>query len=318
MPDADRVVGIHGGVFAGLSWQCGERFGKDRWFELNRVEDVLLLRQGHIVLVGRVRVSFSDRRADRQIVGKDPGRELAEQFGPLELVDVGVGDRLNGHNPARPGNRIVFTDANREPRTTRVGAANFGQHPPVLRDDEVGTALSVGRVRRIKAPGARQQISRIGNRRDRNDPFDGRQQADPGLLWKALAVMLEIALEAQAVVHFQVRSHTFKVSVSAQAVNTVFQMRVRRIDADAKLFIGKETATDVECRAVLSEQVAGHSEGRYIVVGCALGDFVDDAGRTGNAEHQCVGPFQRFDALLVLVGGRNHAGDRQPSIETIV
>ncbi len=251
-------------------------------------------------------------------MGHGPSREFAEQFDPLERVGVIVTDRLNRYDPARAGERVVFTDADGKPRTIRTGASRFGEQFPVLSDDEVGTPLIVCRLRRIKGPGARQQIPRIRDGRDRNDPFDGGQQADPGLLGNTLAVMLEIALDAQAVGHSPVRSHAGKVSVSAHVTNTVFQMCVGHIDAQSSLFFGQEAATEIDGRAKLPKRVAGYSEGRDIEVARPLGHLVDDAGRTGNAEHQCVGAFERLDALLVFVGGGNDAGDRQSTIQTVV
>ena len=72
-----------------------------------------------------------------------------------------------------------------------------------------------------------------------------------------LAVMLQIALEAQSVVHSPVGSHAFEVSVSAHMTNTVFQMRIRCVDAEANLFFRAKSSTEIERRAVLPECVAG-------------------------------------------------------------
>src|SRR6202030_2531759 len=97
----------------------------------------------------------------------------------------------------------------------------------------------------IDAPGSRQKISGVRDRSDRNDAVDRRRQADTGLLRDMLAVMLQVALEAQPVVHSPVGSHAFEVSVSAHIADTVFQMRIRRVDAQANLFFRAKSPTEI-------------------------------------------------------------------------
>ena len=58
--------------------------------------------------------------------------------------------------------------------------------------------------------------------------------------------------------------------------------------------------------------------GGDVTIGGPLGDQIDNAGGTGDPEHQRVGAFQGLESFLVFSWNRHHTGDRQAAVQTVI
>src|SRR5207244_4271065 len=161
------------------------------------------------------------------------------------------------------------------------------------------------------------EVARIRDRRDGDLSVDGVEQADPCLFGDVLAVVLEIALESEAIGPV-VEAGAGELAVAAEPVHAVLESRRRAVEAQAQLPFVTVAPADIERATELAKVADRAAEAGDVVLAGALRDHVDDARRARHAELERVGALQRLEARLVLVGHGDDAGDRYAPVEAIV
>src|SRR5438445_7407558 len=120
------------------------------------------------------------------------------------------------------------------------------------------------------------------------------------MLFRSLAVVLEIALESEAIGPV-VEAGAGELAVAAEPVHAVLEPRRRAVEAQAQLPFVAVAPADVERATELAKVADRAAEAGDVVLAGALRDHVDDARRARHAELERVGALQSFEKRLFLV-----------------
>src|SRR5439155_10289142 len=122
----------------------------------------------------------------------------------------------------------------------------------VVGDEVVRAQMRVGGLGRVDGPRPRKEIAWIGYGRDGNPAVDGIEQADSCLLGHVLAVVLEVALDGEAI-QVVVEAGAGELAVTAEPAHAVLERRRRTVDAHAQLSFVAKAAADIHRAAELAE-----------------------------------------------------------------